>query len=51
MWLTDDELAARRRALVREYDRAFRQPKPDAGALGRIRLAIKDVHEIQSLRD
>ncbi len=28
-WLTVDELAARRRALVREYDRELRSAHPD----------------------
>jgi hypothetical protein len=51
MWLTEDELALRRRGLVRDYDRALRQPHPDVDEVRRIRQAIKDVHEIQSLRD
>lgn len=50
MWLTDDELAVRRRALVREYDRACRQDKPDPLLVDRIANAIRDVREVQSLR-
>jgi hypothetical protein len=51
MWLTSDELVTRRRALVREYDRVLRQPHRDAAVIGRIRQAIENVHEIQSLSD
>lgn len=46
-WLTVDELAARRRELVREYDRELRGRTPDSERVAAIWAEADAVAEVQ----
>lgn len=49
-WLTVEELAARRRDLVREYDRALRQRDPDQIRVAEIWAEADAIAEVQRAR-
>lgn len=46
-WLTVDELAARRRALVRDYDRELRGAHPDPGRVSAIWAEADAIEQVQ----
>ncbi|UFU16062.1 hypothetical protein LQK89_17725 (plasmid) [Curtobacterium sp. C1] len=46
-WLTVEELASRRRQLVRDYDRATRQPNPDSAQIARISDEAAAIDDVQ----
>jgi hypothetical protein len=46
-WLTVDELAARRRALVRDYDRELRAERPDPDRVSAIWAEADAIDQVQ----
>lgn len=46
-WLTVDELAARRRALVRDYDRELRGARPDLDRVFAIQAEADAIEQVQ----
>ncbi len=46
-WLTVDELAARRRALVRDYDRELRRPDPDREHVAALWAEADAIEQVQ----
>lgn len=46
-WLTIDELAARRRALVRDYDRELRSAHPDPDRTSAITAKADAIDQVQ----
>lgn len=46
-WLTVDELAARRRALVRDYDRELRSEHPDSDRVAAIWAEADAIEQVQ----
>ncbi|UFU15899.1 hypothetical protein LQK89_17165 (plasmid) [Curtobacterium sp. C1] len=46
-WLTVDELAARRRALVRDYDRELRGERPDTDRVAAIWAEADAIEQVQ----
>lgn len=46
-WLTVDELAARRRALVRDYDRELRGTRPDLDRVSAIQAEADAIEQVQ----
>ncbi len=49
-WLTVDELAARRRWLVRDYDRELRKAAPDPARAAAIRADAEAIDQVQRKR-
>lgn len=50
LWLTPDELAARRRQLVREYDRELRSHEPDSERVAAIWAEADAIDTVQRER-
>ncbi|NII52125.1 hypothetical protein [Frigoribacterium endophyticum] len=50
-WMTFDELAQRRRDLIRVYDRTLRSATPDPHEVQRLKRAIYDVRNAQVGRE